>query len=139
MKWRKFDQYAVVRLERDEEIITALKGAANTIGIKGGFFYGLGVGKDLQLGYFDANERTYVSKKFDGEYEFTSITGNIAIVDDELIIHCHATITDAAFNAYGGHLFGGKVGPTIELIVLPFTQPMLRSLDQNTGLKLLKL
>ncbi|UCD20002.1 MAG: DNA-binding protein, partial [candidate division WOR-3 bacterium] len=84
-------------------------------------------------------EKTYIRKKFDGEYEFTSIMGNIAIVDEELIIHCHATITDVEFNAYGGHLFDGKVGPTIELIVLPFKQPMLRSLDQNTGLKLLKL
>lgn len=139
MKWKKFDQYHVVRLERDEEIISALTHAARSAGIEGGFFYGLGVGKDLELGYFDAHNKNYVRKKFDDEYEFTNIVGNISLVEGELTVHCHVTIADAEFNTFGGHLFSGTVPATLELIIFPFTQPLVRSHDLITGLKLLKL
>jgi predicted DNA-binding protein with PD1-like motif len=139
MKWKKHDQYHVIRVEKDEEIITALKDAARSAGIEGAFFFGLGVGKNLELGYFDAHGKTYVRKTFDGEYEFTNIVGNVSVVDGELIIHCHVTITDAEFNAFGGHLFSGTVPATLELIVFPLTQPLVRSHDQSTGLNLLKL
>lgn len=139
MKWKKYDQYHVIRLEKDEEIIAALKEAARSAGIEGGFFYGLGVGKNLELGYFDAQGKTYVRKTFEGEYEFTNIVGNVSVVDGELIIHCHVTITDAEFNAFGGHLFSGTVPATLEIIVFPFSRPLVRCHDQNTGLNLLKL
>lgn len=139
MKSKKFDTYLVVRLEKDEDIIAALKDVLVNEGIKGGFFYGLGVGKELELGYYDAHKRSYIKKKFTGEYEFTSFAGNISISDKELVIHCHVTITDADFNAFGGHLFAGTVPATLEVIVFPFTKDLLRSQDKDTGLNLLEL
>ena len=57
MKKQKFDRYWVVRLEKGEEIITALTQAVKEAGIEGGFFYGLGVGTNLELGYFEAHNR----------------------------------------------------------------------------------
>jgi predicted DNA-binding protein with PD1-like motif len=139
MKSKKFDTYLVVRLEKDEEIIAALRDALVSAGIKGGFFYGLGVGKELELGYYDAHMRSYIRKKFPGEYEFTSFAGNISIFENELIIHCHVTITDADFNAFGGHLFAGTVPATLEVIGFLFTEDLLRKQDKDTGLNLLEL
>jgi predicted DNA-binding protein with PD1-like motif len=139
MKWKIFHPYLVIRLEKGEEIINALKDAMQNAGIEGGFFYGLGVGAELELGYFDAHEKKYVSKKFDGEYEFTSMSGNISVVDGEMMIHCHVTITDTGFHAFGGHLFKGTVPATLEAIVFPFAQQLARSHDHTTGLNLLEL
>lgn len=139
MKSKKSDSYLIVRLEKDEEIIVALRDALVNAGINGGFFYGLGVGKDLELGYYDGHTRSYIKKKFAGEYEFTSFAGNISKLDKELIIHCHVTITDANFNAFGGHLFTGTVPATLEIIVFPFTEDLLRKQDRDTGLNLLEL
>ena len=62
MKLLKFDSYLVVRLEKDEDIITALTQAIRSAQMKGGFFYGLGVGKALELGYFDAHKQAYIKK-----------------------------------------------------------------------------
>ena len=139
MKIKKFDTFSVVRLERGEEIITALTQAVKGAGINGGFFYGLGVGMNLELGYFDAHKQTYIKKVFPDEYEFTGFQGNISSINGELSLHCHVTITDAQFNAYGGHLFRGTVPATLEIIIFPFTQALTRKRDQATGLNLLEL
>ena len=139
MKIQKFDCYSVVRLEKGEEIITALTQAVHDAGIKGGFFYGLGVGMNLELGYFDAHKQTYIKKVFPDEYEFTSFLGNVSSVNGELTLHCHVTITDAQFKAFGGHLFRGTVPATMEIIIFPFTEPLTRKKDQATGLNLLEL
>lgn len=139
MKWKKIESYIVVRLEKDEEILSALRHALLDIGIKGAFFYGLGVGKKLELGYFDADEKQYVRRTFDEEYEFTSLTGNASLVAGELTIHCHVTVTDNDFRAYGGHLFKGFVPATVEIVVFPFTAPLSRRMDEKTGLNLLDL
>ena len=137
MQIKKFSNYYVVRLQKGDEIITALRNAAGTRKIKGAFFLGLGVGKDLVLGYFDAGRKGYVKKVFEGEYEFTSLTGNISKFEDNMIIHCHVTITDEKFNAFGGHLFQGIVPATCEIIIFPFTRILRRKKDKDTGLNLL--
>jgi predicted DNA-binding protein with PD1-like motif len=137
MKVRRSSDHIVVRLEKNEEIITALKAVAKTLMINGGFFYGLGVGKKIVLGYFDALSQTYVKKAFEGEYEFTSLQGNIAYQGDEIILHCHATITNSNFNAFGGHLFGATVPATLEVIMFPLSQSLRRFKDTTTGLNLL--
>jgi predicted DNA-binding protein with PD1-like motif len=139
MKSRKYGAYLVIRLEKDEEIISTLTGAMRSQDIRGGFFYGLGVGKNLELGYFDARKSVYKKKEFKGEYEFTSFLGNISIVDEAPSIHCHVTITDDEFNAHGGHLFRGTVPATLEVFVFPFTEPLDRRKDDSTGLNLLHL
>ncbi|UCG30311.1 MAG: DNA-binding protein [candidate division WOR-3 bacterium] len=139
MKIKRYENYVVIRLEKDEEIVTALKEALQRAGIEGGFFYGLGVGKNLQLGYFDAVEKNYTRKDFTGEYEFTNLSGNVSVADGQIMVHCHVTITDNEFQAFGGHLFEGLVPATLEIIVFPFSKPLTRSQDKTTGLNLLDL
>ena len=56
-----------------------------------------------------------------------------------MTLHCHVTITDSQFNAYGGHLFHGTVPATLEIIIFPFTEALTREKDQATGLNLLNL
>jgi predicted DNA-binding protein with PD1-like motif len=139
MKIRKFAAYSVVRLEKGEEIIASFTQAVNDTAINGGFFFGLGVGMNLELGYFDAHKQTYIKKVFPDEHEFTSFQGNISRINGELSLHCHVTITDNQFNAYGGHLFRGTVPATLEIIIFPFTETLTRKKDEATGLNLLEL
>jgi hypothetical protein len=137
MKIKKINNYFVLRLQKGEEIINAIKEGVTRKKIKGAFFFGLGVGKDLVLGYFDAHKQSYIKKAFKGEHEFTSFIGNIAIQRNEVIVHCHVTITDKNFSAYGGHLFHGIVPATCEIVLLPFTKVLRRTQDKETGLNLL--
>lgn len=128
-----------MRLERGEEIVTALKNFAEKSKIKGAFIFGLGVGKELTLGYFNAHNKTYIKKRFKGEYEFTSILGNISYFEKNPVVHIHVTITDKKFNAYGGHLFEGYVPATLELMAFNLFDNLNRFSDKKTGLNLLNL
>ena len=139
MKLKKFDTYLVIRLGKGEEIVTTLTKTLREEKIPGGFFFGLGVGKDLELGFFDAHKQTYIRKEFNDEYEFTSFSGDISTISEELSIHCHVTITVNRFNAFGGHLFRGTVPATLEIIVFPFSTTLTRKKDDTTGLNLLDL
>ena len=137
MKIKKLGNYCVVRLIKGEEIVTSLRDAFERKKLKGVFFFGLGVGENLVLGYYDARKKSYRKKAFAGEYEFTSLSGNIARKGKEVIVHCHVTITDNEFRAFGGHLFQGTVPTTCEIVMLPLTSVLKRKLDKTTGLKLL--
>lgn len=137
MKIKKFNNYYVVRLQKGEEIISALREVIQQKKIKGAFLFGLGVGKDLVLGYFDADKQSYRKKAFQGEYEFTSFLGNVSKFKDEIIVHCHVTITDKNFNAYGGHLFQGIVPATCEIVLFPFKKVLRRKKDRETGLNVI--
>jgi predicted DNA-binding protein with PD1-like motif len=139
MKLKEYGAYLVIRLEKGEETITVLNSTLREKKIAAGFFYGLGVAKDLELAYFDARKQAYTKKEFKDEYEFTSFLGNVSTVNGELSIHCHVTITDNRFNAFGGHLFRGTVPATLEIIVFPFTSALTRKKDKVTGLNLLDL
>jgi predicted DNA-binding protein with PD1-like motif len=137
MRIKKYGSYYIMRLEKGEEIITAVKAAVSRSRIRGAFFFGLGVGKDLVLGYYDPHHKKYIKRAFKGEYEFTSLAGNIAHADTDCIVHCHVTITNEDFAAFGGHLFQGTIPATGEIIIFPLPRSLRRSHDTLTGLKLL--
>jgi len=136
---QKIEDYLVARIEKGEEIISELKQTAQNYKIKGAFFFGLGVGQNLVLGYYDSHKKTYMKKAFEGEYEFTSFSGNIALFKKEIIVHCHVTISDYQFHAFGGHLLQGTVPATCEIMIFPFRKPLNRKKDRLTGLALLDL
>jgi predicted DNA-binding protein with PD1-like motif len=139
MRKKKYGGYYIIRLEKDEEIISSIKIAMLQLRIRGAFFFGLGVGKDLVLGYYDAHRKKYIKKAFQGEYEFTSLAGNAAYAGKDCIVHCHVTITGDDFTALGGHLFQATVPATVEIIVFPLPRSLQRAHDVTTGLKLLKI
>ena len=137
MKIKKSGNCYIVRLQKGEEILTSLRDAFTQVKLKGAFFFGLGVGENLVLGYFDASQQTYFKKLFAGEYEFTSLAGNIALAGREVVVHCHVTVTDREFHAFGGHLVQGTVPATCEIMMLPLPEVQSRKLDTTTGLNLL--
>jgi predicted DNA-binding protein with PD1-like motif len=134
---KKFDRYYVLRLQKNDEIITALKEAAEKQKITGAFFFGLGVGSSVVLGYFDIDQRTYIKKVFEGEYEFTSFSGNISVYNGDTVVHCHVTLTNRDFGAVGGHLLQATVPATCEIVIFPFTGILKRKKDRDTNLPVL--
>jgi predicted DNA-binding protein with PD1-like motif len=134
---KKFDQYYVLRLHKNDEIITTVKKAAERQKINGAFFFGLGVGSNVVLGYFDVDQRTYIKKAFEGEYEFTSFSGNISTYNGDTVVHCHVTLANRDFDAVGGHLVQATVPATCEIVIFPFSATLKRKKDRDTNLAVL--
>jgi len=102
-----------------------------------GFFYGLGALNNAELAFYDLDKKEYLKKKFDdGPYEVLNLTGNVAQLDDDLVIHCHAVLGNRDYSTFGGHLINATVGGALEIFFEPLGA-LHRKFDKETGLNLL--
>ena len=126
-----------IKLDKGEELITSITSFANEVGIKSGFLTGIGVLKDLEIGYFDVKNAKYDIKKLEGEFELLSLMGNIGITDGKASPHLHVVLGDNKFQCFGGHLIKGYIGITCELVLAATDMKLERLYDADTKLKLL--
>ncbi len=125
----------VIRLDKNEEIITALQQYVKTRNIKGGTIQGIGSLSQVELALYDGNE--YKTIRLEKMLELSSSMGNIAWLDDSPIIHLHCVVSDIEGRCWAGHLVKGTVSFTAEFSIHESAAHLKRSLDENTGLNLL--
>ena len=116
----------LVKFARDQEL-----GGAELTGI-GGF-------SQVTLGYFEIDQREYRRIEVDEQVEVLALTGSLARSDEGPKVHAHVVLGLSSGQAAGGHLLGGKVRPTLELIVTESPRALWRRYDKRTGLALLDL
>ena len=73
-------------------------------------------------------------KQFKGEYELTSLIGNITKKDNKYYSHTHITFSDIDYNVFGGHLFDAKISAAGEFIIYPDKKEVNRKLNPKIGL-----
>lgn len=139
MQFAKIQNGYLVRCDIGDEIVAVLTQFASDNGISSGTVTGIGAVKDPILGYFDFPIKEYLRKEFDGNFELLNLTGNFARLDSEIILHCHATISDVNCVVFGGHLFRGEIAVTGEFYIYPGGIEVIRGPDKNTGLNLIKI
>ena len=128
------DNKIILRIDRDEYVNKTILDVANFYNLKFGWINGLGAIMDPELGYYDLENKEYIKKKIIGEFELTSLIGNITLKDDNLFVHSHITFSDINFNAYGGHLFDCKIAVAGEFIILKSPMEIDRRYDEEIGL-----
>ncbi len=139
MKYIKKDNKYLIRLFKDEDLITKLEEFASTENLKGGMLKGIGALKDVELGFYHLNEKHYDRKTFNDEYELLSLDGNLSFLNGKPFFHIHTVLGCADFSCVGGHLFSAKVAVTTELYFLPLDIKVEREMDEEIGLNLLNL
>ena len=123
---------------KDEDMLDSLTSFIRENEIKSGFINGIGALSTAQLGYFDGTD--YQKFVISENVELTSLSGNIALLNGEPMLHIHALVSDPSGTTKGGHVFSGCIiDPTGEFIIHEFTDSMVRSLDPSSGLNLLNL
>lgn len=130
------NQY-LLRFDRGEEVVSALRQFCHHERIDGGFFHGLGACSHLKLAYYNLETKKYQEKEFNQDLEIANVTGNVAVMANDLIIHMHGTFSDESMKAVAGHVVAMKAGGTCEIMLTRFEQEINRKLDPETGLKLL--
>ncbi len=138
MDHRKTERGYLLRLDRGEELIATLSAFLAEKEIRSGAFTGLGAVDDPELGLFTMKSREYLRRRFEGEYEIASITGNVSTVDGQPFAHVHGVFTDADCLAIGGHLFSAEVSVTCEIDLVVYAGEVKREPDEATGLKLMR-
>lgn len=138
MDYRETERGYLLRIDRGEELITMLTAFLREHDIRCGALTGLGAVDAPELGLFTMKTREYLRKRFPGEYEIASLTGNVSTVDGAPFPHVHGLFTDADCRAIGGHVFSAEVAVTCEIDLVVYAGEVMRARDEETGLNLMR-
>ena len=128
----------LIIVPKGEKLVATLTRELTELKIKGGLISGLGALKDVELGYYHLEEKSYLRKTFsEMDYELISLTGNLALKDGSPFIHVHAALGDDKFQVFGGHLFEAVVAVTVEVTVVPLGIFPVREMNAAIGLGLI--
>src|SRR6185437_8169008 len=108
--------FAVV-FEKDDDVRVGLLELANANRFADAHLTGIGAFSEVTLGFFDPNRKDYKRITINEQVEVLSFTGNIVQKDGEPKLHAHVVLGKSDGTAHGGHFLGGRVWPTLELIV----------------------
>jgi predicted DNA-binding protein with PD1-like motif len=121
----------------DQEVMRGLLAFARKHKLVAGHLTGIGAISDAVIGYFDPQKKTYLRNREKGQAELVSLTGNLALNNDEPFFHVHVALGLRDGSARGGHLFEATVRPTVELVLNTYPKPVRRKIDPDTDLPLL--
>jgi predicted DNA-binding protein with PD1-like motif len=125
--------------EKNEELKQPLMEFANANRLSAGQLSAIGAFSEVTLGYFDRQSKTYRQIPLKEQVEVLSFAGNIALKDGQPKLHAHMVVGRSDGTAYGGHFLGGRVWPTLEMILSETPQHLRRRQDDETGLALIDL
>ena len=134
MNHKNHDNKIILRIDKGEYINKTISDVASFYNLKFGWINGLGAIKNPELGFYDLQNKDYIKKTIYGEFELTSLVGNITLKDDNFFVHSHITFSDIDFNAYGGHLFDCQIAVAGEFIIFKSSTKIDRSYDDEVGL-----
>lgn len=137
MKFKKFRNKWVVRIDKGEEVIETLKQFCKENKIKLGSISGIGAADKITVGLFNTKSKQYQSQELTGDYEITNLSGNISTMNGEIYLHLHIGLSDSKYNAYGGHLTSAVISGTGEIIIEEIDGEIEREFNEDVGLNLL--
>jgi predicted DNA-binding protein with PD1-like motif len=125
--------------DRNDEVREGLLEFANTNRLADAHITAIGAFSEVTLGYFDRQKKNYKKIPLQEQVEVLSLNGNIVQNDGRPSLHAHVVVGRSDGTAHGGHLLGGRVWPTLEMIVSELPVHLRRSHDEETGLALIRL
>jgi predicted DNA-binding protein with PD1-like motif len=125
----------LAKLEHGEDFFAALRKVVDKHGIRSGVILnGIGMLRDFKLGYFPG-KGDYDETVYKEPHELTSMSGNIATKDGDIVFHVHVNVADGKNRVYGGHLFSATVNVVNEISILKLDDIKLsRRISEKTGL-----
>jgi len=95
-------------LHDGDSFTECVKAVAKRLCVNSAVLHGIGLFKNVELGYFNGHE--YVTKSFYQQLmEVISLEGNISVAENgaEVVIHAHCVLGLPDYSLIGGHLMDG--------------------------------
>ena len=124
----------IIRLDKGQEIISALKQFCAENKIQAATIQGIGAGENLNIGFFNTKTKQYEVKNIKDCVEITSLTGNVTMKNNEPFIHLHINTSDSFHSVSGGHLLSGEIALTGEIFIRPLNTRLNRSFVPELGI-----
>lgn len=128
----------LVVFDKDDDVLPTLRRFAESHGIRGGAFIGIGAFRRATIAYWNPQTKEYEHIPVEEQVEVLSMAGDIGVTGDETRLHAHVTLARRDGSTVGGHLVEATVFPTLEMQVTDFGVEVTRATDEGTGLSLIR-
>ena len=136
MKFRMKKSRAYMTLAKGDNINKTFESFAEVKGVGCAWLNGIGALENPEIGYYSLEDKSYYRKIFKGEYELTSLIGNITLKEGKPFSHTHITFSDTEFRVFGGHLFNANITAAGEFIMQFGSDEINREMNAGIGLPL---
>ena len=136
MKYRLDKSRVFMTLAKGDDINKTFESFAKFKGIGCAWLNGIGAIENPEIGYYSLEDKSYHRKLFEGEYELTSLIGNITLKEGKPFSHTHITFSDTEYRVFGGHLFNAKITAAGEFIIQLGSEDINREMNSGIGLPL---
>ena len=136
MKFRMEKSRAYMTLAKGDNINKTFESFAEVKGVGCAWLNGIGALENPEIGYYSLEDKAYHRKIFKGEYELTSLIGNITLKEGKPFSHTHITFSDTEFRVFGGHLFNANITAAGEFIMQFGSDEINREMNAEIGLPL---
>ena len=136
MKFRMEKSRAYMTLAKGDNINKTFESFAEVKGVGCAWLNGIGALENPEIGYYSLEDKSYYRKTFRGEYELTSLIGNITLREGKPFSHTHITFSDTEFRVFGGHLFNANITAAGEFIMQFGSDEINREMNAEIGLPL---
>ena len=136
MKFRMDKSTAFMTLAKGDNINKTFESFAEVKGVGCAWLNGIGALENPEIGYYSLEDTSYHRKTFKGEYELTSLIGNITLKEGKPFSHTHITFSDTEFRVFGGHLFNANITAAGEFIMQFGSDEINREMNAEIGLPL---
>ncbi len=130
--------YAII-LESGDEAMECIETFANEQNLKASQFNAIGAFSKLTLGYFDFKIKDYKKIEINEQVEVLNIAGDISLYNNKIKVHAHAVVGKKDGTAHGGHLLKAIVHPTLEIILTESPAYLIREMDKEAHIPLIKI
>ena len=134
MKFRMDKSRAYMTLAKGDNINKMFESFAEVKGVGCAWLNGIGALENPEIGYYSLEDKSYYRKTFKGEYELTSLIGNITLKEGKPFSHTHITFSDTEFRVFGGHLFNANITAAGEFIMQFGSDEINREMNARIGL-----
>lgn len=123
MEYRKYGESYYIRMDRGDEIVSAIRDVCQREGVKSATFSGIGGCSDAVIQVFDAERGAFSAERVEGLLELVSLSGNVISCENgELSHHAHALFAyqeEGVERILAGHLKSTTVLYTAEIELRP--------------------
>lgn len=136
MDYERSGNTIIARVDSGESLSCSIEKIAKKENIKFAFISGIGAANHLDIGCYQFDKQEYRPYSLDGDFEITSVLGNITTKDGEFYLHLHITAADDNCKMYGGHFNDAIISGTCELNIQVLNTIVDRKLDEKTGINI---
>ena len=136
MNFRIDNSRVLMTLAKGDYINRTFESFAEIKGVGCAWLNGIGALENPEIGYYSIDDKSYHRKHFKGEFELTSLIGNITMKEGKPFAHTHITFSDSSYKVFGGHLFDAKITAAGEFLMQLGNDNINREINHEIGLHL---